>query len=141
MCPICCGQIRLIAFNPEGAQIRKIVEHVSVDSELPRRTPAHAPPLGIADVITKRSASLGARCHGQFLDTFPLLNCGTPRGYKSGQQGQIERDNQNANRQSRVKQLCASKPDAPCLAIHALQQPAAQPPTLPLQPPTLPLRH
>ena len=123
MWPICCGQIRLIAFNPEGAQIRKIVEHVSVDSELPRRTPAPAPPLGVADVISKRSASLCARCRSQFLDTFPLLTCGTPSGLKSGQQGQIARDNQNPNRQSRVKQLRALESDALCLAIHALPQP------------------
>ena len=30
LCPVCGGQMRLIAFITEGAQIRKILEHIGV---------------------------------------------------------------------------------------------------------------
>ena len=39
LCPMCGGQIRLNAFITEGAQIRKILEHIGVDSEPPRISP------------------------------------------------------------------------------------------------------
>ena len=42
---MCGGQMRLIAFITEGAQIRKILEHIGVDPEPPRIAPAHGPPL------------------------------------------------------------------------------------------------
>jgi len=45
VCPICGGQMRLIANIPEGAQIRKILNHIGVDCEPPRITPARGPPL------------------------------------------------------------------------------------------------
>ena len=45
LCPMCGGQMRLIAFITEGAQIRKILEHIGVDSEPPRNAPARGPPL------------------------------------------------------------------------------------------------
>ena len=31
-CPVCGGQMRLIAFITEGAQIKKILDHIGVDS-------------------------------------------------------------------------------------------------------------
>lgn len=37
--------MRLIAFITEGAQIRKILEHIGVDSVPPRIAPARGPPL------------------------------------------------------------------------------------------------
>ena len=37
--------MRLTAFITEGAQIRKILEHIGVDSQAPRRSPARGPPL------------------------------------------------------------------------------------------------
>jgi hypothetical protein len=43
--PKCGGQIRLIAFITEGVQIRRILDHIGVDSEPPRISPARAPPL------------------------------------------------------------------------------------------------
>jgi hypothetical protein len=45
LCPICGGQMHLIAFITEGAQIRKILDHIGVDSEPPRISPARGPPL------------------------------------------------------------------------------------------------
>jgi hypothetical protein len=44
-CPLCAGQMRLIAFITEGAQIRKILEHIGVDSQPPRIAPARGPPM------------------------------------------------------------------------------------------------
>jgi hypothetical protein len=37
--------MRLIAFITDGAQIRKILEHIGVESEPPRIAPARGPPL------------------------------------------------------------------------------------------------
>ena len=45
LCPLCGGQMRLIAFITEGVQIRKILDHIGVDSEPPHISPARGPPL------------------------------------------------------------------------------------------------
>ncbi len=45
LCPICGGQMRLIAFITNTAEVRKILEHIGVDSVPPRITPARGPPL------------------------------------------------------------------------------------------------
>jgi hypothetical protein len=45
LCPKCGGQMRLIAFVTEGMQIRKILDHIGVDSEPPHISPARGPPL------------------------------------------------------------------------------------------------
>ncbi|APW46526.1 hypothetical protein RA876_09245 [Rhodoferax antarcticus] len=45
LCPLCGGQMRLIAFITEGVQIRRILEHIGVDSEPPHIFPARGPPL------------------------------------------------------------------------------------------------
>ena len=37
--------MRLIAFITEGTQIRKILDHIGVDSQPPRISPARGPPL------------------------------------------------------------------------------------------------
>ena len=42
---MCGGQIRLIAFITEGAQIKKILDHIGVDSQAPRISPARGLPL------------------------------------------------------------------------------------------------
>lgn len=44
-CPLWAGQMHLIAFITEGAQIRKILEHIGVDSQPPRVAPARGPPM------------------------------------------------------------------------------------------------
>lgn len=44
-CPMWGGQMRLIAFITEGAQIRKILDHIGVDPEPPHISPARGPPL------------------------------------------------------------------------------------------------
>ncbi len=44
-CPICGGQMRLIAFITEGTQIRKILDHIGVDPDPPQISSARGPPL------------------------------------------------------------------------------------------------
>jgi hypothetical protein len=45
LCPMCGGQMRLIAFITEGVQICKIRDHIGVDSEPPHISTARGPPL------------------------------------------------------------------------------------------------
>ena len=45
VCPLCAGQMRIIAFIIDGAEVRKILEHIGVESGPPRITPARGPPL------------------------------------------------------------------------------------------------
>ena len=45
VCPICGGQMRIIAFITHSADIRQILEHIGVETEPPRITPARGPPL------------------------------------------------------------------------------------------------
>ncbi len=45
LCPMCGGQMRLIAFITEGAQIKKILDHIGAESEPPRIAPARGPSL------------------------------------------------------------------------------------------------
>ena len=45
VCPICGGQMRIIAFITHSADIRHILEHIVVETEPPRITPARGPPL------------------------------------------------------------------------------------------------
>ncbi len=45
LCPLCGGQIRLIAFIAEGTQISKILDHIGVDPDPPQISPARGPPL------------------------------------------------------------------------------------------------
>ena len=45
LCPMCGGQMRLIAFITEGMQIRKILDHIGVDSQPPHIAQARGPPL------------------------------------------------------------------------------------------------
>ena len=41
LCPLCGGQMRLIAVITAGTQIRKTLDHIGVDSEPPHIFPAH----------------------------------------------------------------------------------------------------
>lgn len=45
LCPICGGQMRIIAFITHSADIRQILAHIGVQTEPPRITPARGPPL------------------------------------------------------------------------------------------------
>jgi hypothetical protein len=45
ICPMCGGQMRIIAFITFSADIHKILEHIGVEPEAPRITPARGPPL------------------------------------------------------------------------------------------------
>lgn len=44
-CPMCGGQMRPIAFITEGAEVKKILNHIGVDSEPPSIAPTRGPPL------------------------------------------------------------------------------------------------
>ncbi len=44
-CPHCGGPMRIIAFITFSADIARILEHIGVDAEAPRITPARGPPL------------------------------------------------------------------------------------------------
>jgi hypothetical protein len=55
LCPICGGQMRIIAFITHRAEIRQILGHIGVEPEPPRLSPARGPPLwedGDADAQT-----------------------------------------------------------------------------------------
>lgn len=45
LCPLCGGQMRIIAFITHSADIRQILDHIGVESEPPRIAPACGPPL------------------------------------------------------------------------------------------------
>jgi hypothetical protein len=45
VCPICGGQMSIIAFITHSADIRQILDHIGADAEPPRITPARGPPL------------------------------------------------------------------------------------------------
>ena len=45
ICPMCGGQMRIIAFITFRADIHKILEHIGVEPEAPRITTARGPPL------------------------------------------------------------------------------------------------
>ena len=45
VCPMCGGQMRIIAFITHSADIRHILDHIGADSEPPRISPARGPPL------------------------------------------------------------------------------------------------
>ena len=45
ICPICGGQMRIIAFITFSADIHKMLDHIGVDTQVPRFTMARGPPL------------------------------------------------------------------------------------------------
>ena len=45
LCPLCGGQMRIIAFITHSAEIRQLLDHIGVASEPPRISPARGPPL------------------------------------------------------------------------------------------------
>jgi hypothetical protein len=45
LCPLCGGQMRIIAFITHSADICRILHHIGVVSEPPYITPARGPPL------------------------------------------------------------------------------------------------
>ncbi len=45
LCLYCCGQMRLIAFINDGAEIRKILDHIGIESNPPKISKARGPPL------------------------------------------------------------------------------------------------
>jgi len=75
LCPLCGGQMRIIAFITHSADIRHILEHIGVASEPPQISPARGPPLqngtshgplwGAARAATVQPTRLG---HPRFLD-------------------------------------------------------------------------
>lgn len=45
VCPVCGGQMRIIAFIIHRADIRQILDHIGLDAQPPHITPARGPPL------------------------------------------------------------------------------------------------
>ena len=45
LCPMCGGQMRIIAFITHSADIRQMLDHIGVQSEPPNIAPARGPPL------------------------------------------------------------------------------------------------
>jgi hypothetical protein len=45
LCPICGGHMRIIAFITHSADIRRILDHIGVESEPPHIASARGPPL------------------------------------------------------------------------------------------------
>jgi hypothetical protein len=45
LCPICGGHMRIIAFITHSADIRQILDHIGVESEPPKISPARGPPM------------------------------------------------------------------------------------------------
>lgn len=42
---MCGAQMRLISFITDGAEVRKILEHIGADPQSPRISPTRGPPL------------------------------------------------------------------------------------------------
>ena len=45
LCPLCGGQMRIIAFITHRADVRLILKHIGAETKPPRITPARGPPL------------------------------------------------------------------------------------------------
>jgi hypothetical protein len=45
LCPLCGGQMRIIAFITHSADIRQMLDHIGVQSEPPNIAPARGPPF------------------------------------------------------------------------------------------------
>ena len=45
LCPLCSGQMRIIAFITHSADIGHILDHIGAETKPPRITPARGPPL------------------------------------------------------------------------------------------------
>ena len=45
LCPMCGGQMGIIAFITHSPDIRQVLEHIGVEPEPPRFSPARGPPL------------------------------------------------------------------------------------------------
>jgi hypothetical protein len=62
ICPVCGGQMRIIAFITFSADIHKILDHIGVEAQAPRITPARGPPLWEGE---------GAQETGEGVDALP----------------------------------------------------------------------
>ncbi len=60
ICPNCGGQMRIIAFITFSADIQKILEHIGLEPEAPRITPARGPPLSLWDECIAQAQDDGA---------------------------------------------------------------------------------
>lgn len=63
LCPMCGGQMGLIAFITHSAEIRHILKHIGVECEPPHITPARGPPApslekAASDFLAKTRAML-----------------------------------------------------------------------------------
>ena len=64
LCPLCCGQMRIIAFITHSADIRHILDHIGADSQPPHMAPARAGALAVAgrrSTVQARQGAAGLR--------------------------------------------------------------------------------
>ena len=62
VCPLCAGQMRIIAFITQSADIRQILDHIGAESEPepPKISPARGPPLwGDCDAHSGEGSQIG----------------------------------------------------------------------------------
>ena len=61
LCPLCGGQMRIIAFITHSADIRHILEHIGVACEPPHISPARGPPLWEScDALAGEGSQIGS---------------------------------------------------------------------------------
>jgi hypothetical protein len=61
LCPLCGGQMRIIAFITHSADIRHILEHIGVACEPPQISPARGPPLWEScDALAGEGSQIGS---------------------------------------------------------------------------------
>ena len=72
LCPICGGQMRIIALITHSADIRQILDHIGADCEPPCIAPARGPPLwDDCDALAAEGTQIGP----QKFDTFFQKRC------------------------------------------------------------------
>ncbi|MDI6747236.1 MAG: hypothetical protein QMD17_08830 [Rhodocyclaceae bacterium] len=74
-CPICHGEMRIIAFINAAGTVKKILDHIGEATQPPRFAPARGPPLGCGQSLVLRSSSISAskdykRCQRYATDGF-----------------------------------------------------------------------
>ena len=72
LCPMCGGQMRIIAFITVSADIQKILEHIGVDPQVPRIAPARGPPLWEGEGAQEMGEGVEAEPDGGLAKQSPL---------------------------------------------------------------------
>ena len=57
VCPICQGQMRIIAFITDAGTVRKILDHIGESAQPPRIAPARGPPMWEAAMASEQAGN------------------------------------------------------------------------------------